>query len=251
MFRRAVEAVVATRQKWFLAAACLVGILFIGFAPALVGGRTLLLASWDSPSITSHGAYDPFPRPAGPRAPRTPDPGAAAWQTEAWFGLIADQFWSEFDLPLWNPYNGYGKPLLGAAQPQPFFPLATLLSLHLTAWTYNLFHCRAIVARWAAGAPVRAPIPQHPSISGRGRDVHDVRLLHRLSQHAASERRRADAGDISDIRAPGETQLVGCGKRRCGHDPSRQHRRHAGIAVFDRRVRILVFCLPCALYRRA
>jgi hypothetical protein len=139
MFRRAVEAVVATRRKSLLAAACLAGILFIGFAPALVGGRTLLLASWDSPSITSHGAYDPLPRPARPRAPRTPDPGAAAWQTEAWFGLIADQFWSEFDLPLWNPYNGYGKPLLAAAQPQPFFPLATLLSLHLTAWTYNLF----------------------------------------------------------------------------------------------------------------
>jgi hypothetical protein len=139
MFRRAVEAVVATRRKWLLAAAYLAGILFIGFAPAFVGGRTLLLASWDSPSITSHGAYDPFPRPAGPRAPRTPDPGAAAWQTEAWFGLIADQFWGEFDLPLWNPYNGYGKPLLAAAQPQPFFPLATLLSLHLTAWTYNLF----------------------------------------------------------------------------------------------------------------
>jgi hypothetical protein len=139
MFRRAVEAVVATRRKGFLAAAFLAGILFIGFAPALIGGRTLLLASWDSPSITAHGAYDPLPRPAGPRAPRTPDPGAAAWQTEAWLGLIADQFWNEFDLPLWNPYNGYGKPLLASAQPQPFFPLATLLSLHLTAWTYNLF----------------------------------------------------------------------------------------------------------------
>src|SRR6266850_7345996 len=126
------------RTKAALASLCLLVLLLIAFAPAVFGGKTLLLASWDTASIMSSGAYDQGVRPPL-RLARTPDPGAPAWQTEAWFSIIADQFWSEFNWPLWNPYNAYGTPLAASGQPQPFFPLATLLSLHLTAWTYNLF----------------------------------------------------------------------------------------------------------------
>ncbi len=133
--------------KTVLALLCLLALLLIVFAPAIFGGKSLLLSSWDAPSIVSSGALDQSARPQL-RLARTPDPGAPAWQTEAWFSLIADQFWGEFNWPLWNPYNAYGTPLAASAQPQPFFPLATLLSLHLTAWTYNLF----IVARLFVGA---------------------------------------------------------------------------------------------------
>ena len=106
-----------------------------------------MLSGWDAASIMNSGAYDPLPRPAGTRVPRTSDPGAPAWQTEAWFALLGEQFWPEFNLPLWNPYSAYGTPLAASGQPQPFFPLATLLSLHLTAWTYSLF----IIARLFLG----------------------------------------------------------------------------------------------------
>jgi hypothetical protein len=126
------------RRKWLLALLFLGAVLAAGFSPALFGGRTLLLASWDVPSVMSFGAYDATIRPAN-RLQRTSDPGASAWQSEAWYKLLSREFWDEWTVPLWNPYNAYGTPLLADAISQPFFPLTTLLSLHVTSWTYDLF----------------------------------------------------------------------------------------------------------------
>jgi len=128
----------ASTNRSVLAALFLLLILSLLFAPALFGGKTLLLSSWDTASITASGAYDQAARPLL-RLARTPDPGAPAWIAEPWFSVISDQLWGEFNLPLWNPYNGYGTPLAAAMQPQPFYPPSILLSLHLAAWTYNLF----------------------------------------------------------------------------------------------------------------
>jgi hypothetical protein len=135
------------RRDWLAAAAILTVLLVVAFAPVVFGQRHLMLAAWDAPSITNSGAYDPVPRPPGVRVARTTDPGAPAWTIEPWFKLISEQYWGEFNLPLWNPYNAFGTPLAASAQPQPFFPLATLLSLHVTAWTYSLF----ILARLLLG----------------------------------------------------------------------------------------------------
>jgi hypothetical protein len=132
----------ASTNRSLLAVLFLLLVLSILFAPALFGGKTFLLSSWDTASITASGAYDQAGRPPL-RLARTPDPGAPAWISEPWFSVISDQLWREFNWPLWNPYNGYGTPLAAAMQPQPFYPLSILLSLHLTAWTYNVF----IVAR--------------------------------------------------------------------------------------------------------
>jgi hypothetical protein len=137
----------AQKRDWVAAAAILTVLLVIAFAPVVIGQRHLMLSAWDAQSIVSSGAYDAVPRPAVTRVTRTPDPGAPAWTIEPWFKLISEQYWSEFSLPLWNPYNAFGTPLLASAQPQPFFPLAALLSLHVTAWTYSLF----ILARLLLG----------------------------------------------------------------------------------------------------
>ena len=69
----------------------------------------------------------------------SPDPGAPAWTLEPWIKITGDQYVREKQLPLWNPYNAYGTPFAAAMQPQPFFPLTALLSLHPTPWTYNIF----------------------------------------------------------------------------------------------------------------
>jgi Bacterial membrane protein YfhO len=135
------------KRDWLAAAAILAFLLVIAFAPVVFGQKHLMLAAWDAPSITNSGAYDPVPRPPGPRVARTTDPGAPAWTIEPWFKLISEQYWGEFSLPLWNPYNAFGMPLAATAQPQPFFPLTALLSLHVTAWTYSLF----ILARLLLG----------------------------------------------------------------------------------------------------
>jgi len=135
------------KRDGLVAAAVLTLLLIVAFAPVVFGQRNLMLSAWDAPSVMSTGAYDPVPRPAGPRVARTADPGAPAWTIEPWFKLIAEQYWGEYNVPLWNPDNAFGAPLLASAQPQPLFPLAALLSAHVTAWTFSLF----ILARLLLG----------------------------------------------------------------------------------------------------
>jgi len=120
------------------AALFLMIVLAIAFSPAVFGGRTLLIASWDAASVMNNGAYDGETRP-NLRLMRTADPGASAWQSEAWYKLISEEFWTKHTLPLWNPYSAYGTPLSADAISQPFFPLTMLFSLHVTPWTYNIF----------------------------------------------------------------------------------------------------------------
>jgi len=124
-------------REWVQAVLVLAVILNAIFFPAIWGSKTLLDSAWDAPSVMPSGAYHPGPVPAhfGP----TPDPGAPAWQTEPWLKIISNEYLHEHRLPLWNPYSAYGTPLAAAMQPQPFYPLTALISLHPTAWTYNLF----------------------------------------------------------------------------------------------------------------
>jgi Bacterial membrane protein YfhO len=125
-------------QGTLRAALFLAIVLAVAFWPAVFGNRSLLIAGWDAASVMNTGAYDGVPRPPL-RLMRTSDPGASAWQSEAWYKLISDEFWTRHSLPLWNPYNAYGTPLSADAISQPFFPLTVLFSLHVTPWTYNVF----------------------------------------------------------------------------------------------------------------
>ena len=120
----------------------LAAILCVIFFPAIGGNKTLLMSAWNAPSTMSAGAYYLESLPEG-RVSRTPDPGAPAWQTEAWFKIISEQFWTKHEPALWNPHAAYGAPLAANMQAQPYYPLTVLLSIHTTPWTYNFF----IVAR--------------------------------------------------------------------------------------------------------
>src|SRR6185295_6295777 len=124
------------RRKSLQGCAALALLRAVIFFPFVIGSKTLLLSSWDAPSVMNNGAYDLSPVPV--RIGRTPDPGAPAWVTEPWLKLMQQQFWTEHALPLWNPYSAYGTPLAAAMQPQPYFPLTLLTSLHVSPWTYNL-----------------------------------------------------------------------------------------------------------------
>ena len=121
----------------FILALLLVALFF----PAVSGTRTLLASASGAPSIMPDGAYHEGTTPR--HEALSPDPGAPAWTLEPWIKIIGFQYVREKQLPLWNPYNAYGTPFAAAMQPQPFFPLTALLSLHPTPWTYNIF----IIAR--------------------------------------------------------------------------------------------------------
>jgi Bacterial membrane protein YfhO len=123
-------------------AGCILALLLVAmFLPAVLGTRTLLASAWTAPSIMPGGAYHEGALP--PHQALSPDPGAPAWTLEPWIKVIGEQYLREKQFPLWNPYNAFGTPFAAAMQPQPFFPLTALLSLHPTPWTYNIF----IIAR--------------------------------------------------------------------------------------------------------
>ena len=180
----------------------------------------------------------------GIRVARTTDPGAPAWTIEPWFKLISEQYWGEFSLPLWNPYNAFGMPLAAAAQPQPFFPLATLLSLHVTAWTYSLF----ILARLLLGGMLayffaRQFLAFPPALFAAISFMLSGYFIVFLNMpHVSVEVLTPGLLLTFEILARRRSWAATAGVRR--DDLSHQYRRHAGVDVPDRFVRLPLFRLP-------
>lgn len=54
-----------------------------------------------------------------------------------YYYLVAN-YWRNFELPLWNPYSGWGAPFLGDVQASVFSPVRFLFALNPTEYFYNL-----------------------------------------------------------------------------------------------------------------
>ncbi len=121
----------------FRAGLILVFVLHLCFGPCIWGTKTLLESARDVPSIMPQGAW------AGKRlvlsSPKVLDAGAPGWQSEPLLGLLHYQYLHEKTIPLWNPYQGYGRPLAADMLSQPFFPLTAGLSLILSPKTYSWY----------------------------------------------------------------------------------------------------------------
>lgn len=107
------------------AAIILAGLLALFYRDVVFMGRTFLMGPL-VPGVTSDGPY-------GYEAAQTADiiigdGGAIGWAMEPWSFYI-NQLFQRGELPLWNPHQGIGTPLLGSVQPAPFDPL--LLIVHL------------------------------------------------------------------------------------------------------------------------
>jgi len=113
--------------------------------PFVLGDRTLQDSATE-PSLYATGG---LPVQTGtPAIPRELDPGAPAWQTEAWFPLERALVFGERTLPLWNPYEAYGVPLAANMQSQPYSPFAWIAIVWNSPRGYALF----VLARlYAAG----------------------------------------------------------------------------------------------------
>ena len=70
---------------------------------------------------------------------KTLDSGAGGFFAEANLPLLRYQYFHEKVAPLWDPYQGYGRPLAANQQSQPFYPLTLALLLHISPKTYNWF----------------------------------------------------------------------------------------------------------------
>jgi hypothetical protein len=119
-----------------LALAFFVVLANIVFFPFLWQDRSMMSSSKDAASLNFTGAY-PFAKTSDPG--KVLDAGAPAWVTEPEFRLMHDQIFHEHVVPLWNPFEAFGDPLLASMQAQPFYPPAWLVIAHPTPRAYSIF----------------------------------------------------------------------------------------------------------------
>ncbi|HEY9721803.1 MAG TPA: hypothetical protein V6D47_07300 [Oscillatoriaceae cyanobacterium] len=115
----------SNKSGWMLAFLLLAFLLGITFAEGLSGRCGI-----DGASMIPHedALYGPAPV-QGPLPGRggvdsTPETYSQPWDSLAWSELRSGR------LPLWQPYNAFGKPLLASAQSAPFNPLKLLFWWH-------------------------------------------------------------------------------------------------------------------------
>jgi len=122
------------RRNALHACAAVIALVFLAFAPFIVGPWSLMDAARDTTSVYPGGAV------AGGalQAKKENDPGGTAWQSEAWLA-IQQREQSQGHLAWWDPYDGYGKPFAAAQQPQPFFPLTLAAAQHPSPRVWNAY----------------------------------------------------------------------------------------------------------------
>ncbi len=155
----------STRQT-LSAALLLVLALHLCFFPFIWGNKTLLAGSRGvTAGIMPNGAF--YGGGQGPSIARGNDMGAAGWLPDPDAALIHHQYFREYRLPLWNPYQSYGAPLAADMQSQPFNPLFVLYTLHPGPRTYNFFIlARFLVAGLCTCLYLRLFLPFVPSVAG-------------------------------------------------------------------------------------
>ncbi|MBS1954383.1 MAG: YfhO family protein [Cyanobacteria bacterium SZAS-4] len=112
-------------------------LLNVLFFPVLWGQKTLIHSSGDAPSIMPYGAYEQ--NKAIRQNQRSNDDGAPAWFSEPGYALLNIDYCKLAIPPLWNPYNGFGAPILANMQSQPFNPLILFACLSPSPKSDDLF----------------------------------------------------------------------------------------------------------------
>ncbi|MBV9406209.1 MAG: hypothetical protein JO211_12765, partial [Acidobacteriaceae bacterium] len=125
------------RRDGIRATLVLLFVLNVCFAPCIWGRKTFLESARGVPSILPNGAW--AGKPLLVRSPRVLDPGAPAWQSEPQLAVIQYEYLHEKTIPLWNPYQAYGRPLAANMLSAPFFPLTAAAALALGPVTYNWY----------------------------------------------------------------------------------------------------------------
>ena len=144
-----------TAKRWEHALAChyLIAVLALAFGQGLLPGRSLTMAhelalSDDAFRLES----GPLPLGAPVYQPVRPSDPAPVWFSYPMDVLAARQFRTG-EWPTWNPYNGFGAPLLAAGESAPFFPLKLLLYLFPTMAAYPWYlvsrHVLAAIGTYA------------------------------------------------------------------------------------------------------
>ncbi|CAN5171195.1 hypothetical protein BH10CYA1_BH10CYA1_38930 [soil metagenome] len=146
---------------------CLILLVLLNviFFPVIWGSKTLIHSAGDASSIMPYGAYEQNKEYRQNR--RSNDDGAPAWFSEPSYALLHNDYFKLAVPPLWNPYNGFGAPLLANMQSQPFNPLVLIACLNPSPRTDDLFVlARLLVAGVLTNLYLRRFIGAYGSIFG-------------------------------------------------------------------------------------
>jgi hypothetical protein len=134
------------------------------FFPFLWGGKSLMSASRDIPSIYPNGAAGGAPPT---RTWKLLDPYGSGALGEPNFALEHRQYFDEHRLPLWNPDVALGAPQAAAMQQQPFYPLAVPMALAPSPRAYAWYlAARFFVAGFFCFLFLRYFVAFHPALAG-------------------------------------------------------------------------------------
>ena|GEM_PF-830162 len=125
------------RTDTFRAVIILAGVLHICFLPCIWGNKSLMASAQDVPSIMPTGAF--VGPPSAYLFGRELDIGPGGIQGEPWMLSTRYFYFHERTIPLWSPYQGYGRSYAANQLTQPFYPLTMALLLHISPRTYNWF----------------------------------------------------------------------------------------------------------------
>lgn len=115
-----------------VALAC--GLVVLAYPTVVLGGRTFSTA-WKAAGVNGVNAV-----PSDVDVPSDNirlDTGASAWAFEPW-AEVASRAWRDWDVPLWNPYQGMGTPLAANFQSAVFDPLLLPVRLNPTPLTWDI-----------------------------------------------------------------------------------------------------------------
>ena len=108
------------------------------FYPVVFSGQSLL-TSPATPGTLPAGPYgSESVREKMPESWWVIDGGSSAWAAEPWTALVG-RMYRDGEIPLWNPYSGFGMPLAGNMQSGAFFPLRLPLFLLPTPTVWNAY----------------------------------------------------------------------------------------------------------------
>jgi hypothetical protein len=102
---------------WWPPVLCLFVLLVLFYFPVVFGGRTLT-TSGVTPGVLPSGPYGCELHPTF----SVVDPGQSAWMDDP-YAYLAGKELKQGKIPLWNPYNGLGIPLVGDILTSVFYPL--------------------------------------------------------------------------------------------------------------------------------
>jgi hypothetical protein len=140
---RAIEAGWRPRKPWVLSLVFMGAVLALCYAPVVFGGKSLQSPLYTVSAVLPGGPWEYAGRkPANTFDVDMATPAFYEWPLDRYVGKLL----RSGELPLWNPHQGAGLPVVGNYSTRVFFPFQMLLNVCPPGLWDHLFLVRLLIA---------------------------------------------------------------------------------------------------------